>query len=82
VRIRSQIESDQLILEVSNSGNTRPAVEIHEGVGLSNTRSRLEQLYGDEQTFTLESGLKDAAFKATIRLPVRRDTGADQSKSN
>lgn len=81
VVIRSHLESDQLVLEVANSSSPRPPVEIHEGVGLSNTRSRLHQLYGDEHRFTLESGLKDAAFKATIRLPVRRDADLKETQS-
>lgn len=81
VIIRSQIESDQLVLEVSNTGRAQEPIGIHEGVGLSNTRSRLEQLYGENQSFTLESGLKDAAFKATIRLPIRRESASDKIDS-
>jgi LytS/YehU family sensor histidine kinase len=59
--------------------------EAHEGspstgIGLSNTRARLRQLYGDAQSFEVfdrEAG----GVEATLRLPFRRDTAAPQDDS-
>lgn len=79
VTIKSQIQSDQLVLEISNAGRNQPPVGIREGVGLRNTRARLEELYGNGQSFKLESGLKDAAFKATIRIPIRRSSAPEET---
>ena len=42
--------------------------EIHEGVGLSSTRARLKELYGERQSFELESVL-DGGAKATVVIP-------------
>ena len=65
---------DQLELQVSDDGRGlaewrqgRP----REGVGLSNTRARLEQLYGARQSFELRNGERGGAL-ARILLPRRR----------
>ena len=44
-----------------------------EGVGLSNTRARLAQAYGDEATLTLR-GLDDGGCEARIELPFTTTT--------
>jgi LytS/YehU family sensor histidine kinase len=59
--------------------------EAHEGspstgIGLSNTRARLRQLYGDAQSFEVfdrEAG----GVEATLRLPFRRGAAAPQRDS-
>jgi two-component system LytT family sensor kinase len=63
IRIQARRDADQLVLTVSDngpgpSGIAKPtAVESGEvgerGVGLENTRQRLEQLYGNAQSLTL-----------------------------
>jgi two-component system, LytTR family, sensor kinase len=77
VTIRSRREGDTLVLEVRDTGNGAPAGDWLEGVGLSNTRSRLRQLYGDRHTFTLGNA-PDGGFQAVIRLPCR-SVAANQS---
>jgi signal transduction histidine kinase len=43
----------------------------HEGVGLSNTRRRLEQLYGSAGKLELSSEAGDGTH-ASVELPLRR----------
>lgn len=61
---------ETLTLRVSDSGAGDSPKPFKEGVGLSNTRSRLRQLYGERQTFVLEAGL-NGGVRATITLPCR-----------
>jgi two-component system LytT family sensor kinase len=59
-----------LRLEVLDNGRPRgTATPIREGIGLSNTRSRLRQLYGDDYTLLIERG--GAGFRAVLTIPYR-----------
>ena len=54
--LRSAREGDNLVLTVSDNGVGLPAGGLQrEGIGLSNTRARLTELYGDRQRFELYS---------------------------
>jgi len=54
IELRSRCESGQLKLEVRDNGvGLSPDRKLEEGVGLSNTRARLKQLYGDRHRFAL-----------------------------
>lgn len=78
VHIRAWREADQLCLEVEDNGSgllASPAllggngVAGKEGVGLTNTRARLKQLYGEEESsFELHSVSGGGAI-ATMRVP-------------
>ena len=70
VTISARRDGANLLLEVRDTGNGAPAGSWREGVGLTNTRSRLRQLYGDRQTFELGSA-PGGGFLASIRLPCR-----------
>ena len=63
----------ELVLAVRDTGagggNGRPA-EPGIGVGLRNTRARLEQLYGEGQRFALEP-TPEGGMVATISVPIR-----------
>lgn len=52
--IESKAEEDGLVLEVRNSGCLRPA--FSEGIGLRNTKQRLNQLYGSRHQFAITNG--------------------------
>ena len=72
-----------LILQVSDNGNgTRSgiltqangaSVEKREGIGLSNTRQRLRQLYGDKQTLEL-TPRDSGGLLVSIVIPFRTIT--------
>ena len=73
VVIRAESENGFLVLEVRDNGpglaaeldaSTRP------GVGLSNTRSRLEKLYGERHRFEMNNG-SDGGFVVTLAFPLQ-----------
>jgi two-component system, LytTR family, sensor kinase len=69
VRIRASREKNRLRLEVTDDGaGLKPGHT--EGIGLSNTRARLRQLYGDEQSFEL-SNLPAGGVAVRLALPLR-----------
>jgi signal transduction histidine kinase len=71
VSLRARRDGETLCLEVTDSGPGFPADEpVRDGVGLRNTRARLEQLYGASQTFLCGAGAQGGAC-VTIRIPFR-----------
>lgn len=73
VEVTSRREGEHLVLEIRNSAssllenNSSPG----HGVGLKNTRARLEQMYGDQATVELLP-LLPTGVSATVTLPVER----------
>lgn len=73
VEVRARREGDALLLAVQDSGaGLGPA--RGEGIGLSNTRARLDGLYGSAASLVLENGEGGGAC-ARIRLPYRSSAG-------
>lgn len=73
VRIASRVDGDRLWLEVRDngvglSGNAR--TQFRSGVGLANTRDRLECLYGEAHTLEFSEG--DGGLTVRIALPLQR----------
>ena len=48
-----------------------PGHELREGVGLANTRSRLEEIYGEDFSFELKNAAP-VGFEAHIEIPLER----------
>lgn len=69
VRICGRENGKKLVLEISDDGGGLPP-EYRAGIGLSNTRSRLRQLYGDQQSFELRS-ISSTGVTVRITLPLR-----------
>jgi two-component system, LytTR family, sensor kinase len=73
IRIEATHLAGQLILHVRDSG---PGVvperlaALNRGVGLTNTRARLEHLYPGAHTFTFAN--LDEGFSVTVNIPFRR----------
>ena len=68
VRISAARDADQLVLRVidNGAGFKRP---VRYGVGVSNVQQRLEQLYGNEQTFSIGAD-SPTGTHVEIRLPL------------
>jgi sensor histidine kinase YesM len=73
IRVMAERAGKSLILQVHDNGRGLAAASkglLKEGVGLSNTRSRLKELYGNRATLELKPG-KAGGFSAEIQLPWR-----------
>jgi two-component system LytT family sensor kinase len=65
-------DEDQLVLRVRDNGPGLASGEDglpEDGVGLTNTRARLEQLYGPAQRFTLRPAPEGVGLVAEVSLP-------------
>ena len=69
VSVTAAIEDEALQVEVLDNGQPRVSV-VREGIGLSNTRARLRQLYGDAFAFDVER--RESGFRARLTIPFRR----------
>lgn len=71
IKIRAGIANGNLHLEVEDDGSGLPrGAESRGGVGLSNTRARLAQLYGTAHRFELRKGSPHGLI-VFIELPLR-----------
>jgi LytS/YehU family sensor histidine kinase len=81
IAIRARRHADSLRLTVKDDGPGLPAdwdAEHGFGVGLSNTRERLERLYGKNQSFEI-AGPPTGGAEVTLTLPLRiapKETGS------
>jgi signal transduction histidine kinase len=67
VAVRVVRDDDDLVLTVRDNGRG-PAKEVHDGVGLANTRARLTQLYGERQRLALTAAEGGGAL-VEVRFP-------------
>ncbi len=71
IEFSAAAEADKLLLRVRNNGqNVIHPAEFKEGVGLSNTRARLERLYGSDFSLKLQN-LDSYGVEVTITVPLR-----------
>jgi two-component system, LytTR family, sensor kinase len=68
VRVAVERVGDRLRLEVTDNGRGLAGQELCEGVGLTNTRLRLKELYGGDGELKLNPG-QDRGFTAEILIP-------------
>jgi len=78
VTVEAGREGDALVLRVINDAPGEPTVIVpsptsRTGVGIKNTRARLEQLYGTRQRFSLEPSAERGVV-AEVRLPFHVGT--------
>jgi two-component system LytT family sensor kinase len=79
--IEAQADGDTLWLRVRDDGAGLPkSWPRREGVGLSNTRSRLDRLYGEEAAVTVREN-PGGGVLVDIYIPLRRLPAAEQSGS-
>lgn len=70
IRIAAYLKEKGMRLTVEDNGSGIGEGPLREGVGLSNTRERIERLYGNEGSFAIENGA-DGGSIVTIDLPAR-----------
>jgi two-component system LytT family sensor kinase len=85
IDIRVRRDNGLLQLEVEDNGrgiggNGRGAKIIKEGLGLSNTRARLDQLYGASYRFDLQN-VDAGGLRVTLEIPLKSD-GPDSAHLN
>jgi two-component system LytT family sensor kinase len=68
IRIRAFRDDGRVVLCVSDNGPGLSSAAPREGVGVRNTRQRLEQLYGGEQALTLRPA-EGGGVEARVTLP-------------
>ncbi len=89
ISIDAHRENGSLVLKVSDTGagfnSVDPRAAFGSGVGLTNIRERLAQLYGDGQSFAIANRANGGA-EVTLRLPhraaQRSQFAADLSAAN
>ncbi len=74
IEIEALVEGEMLVLRVSDNGpgDEEPSDSSGGGVGLRNTRARLEQLYGRDARFSL-TRTDEPLTVAEVWLPATRD---------
>jgi two-component system LytT family sensor kinase len=75
IDIRARASEDQLEISVSDDGAGLSQGGIREGIGLSNIRLRLEQLYGARGSIAL-AGNPESGTEVTVRIPRHRRENA------
>ena len=89
IAVRARLEGERLRLEVWDDGPGLPQGNqpMREGVGLANTRARLEQTYGEDHRFELfnadTGGLTvhiEMPFEAARHETGRRETGRREKR--
>ena len=81
IAIHASRKGDDLTIEVRDSGNGLPPerlVALNRGVGLDNTRARLEHMYRSRFRFVF-TNLKDG-FCVTVGIPFQEGPLEDQSE--
>jgi sensor histidine kinase YesM len=81
IQIRAARVSDRLVIKVEDDGPglVDETLSRRGGIGLSNTRERLWQLYGQGASLTVENGERGGAV-VTIALPYHLAPGISESE--
>lgn len=72
LRISAKREGEKLVLAVYNDGPKLSETEPKSGIGLSNTKERLQQIYGEAARFELRN--KDRGVVASISIPFKLES--------
>ena len=73
IAVHASRDGDELVLQIRDSGDGLPPdrlMALNRGVGLDNTRARLEHLYRDRYQFTFSN--LERGFCVTIRIPFHQ----------
>jgi two-component system, LytTR family, sensor kinase len=74
VRVVAQQDGERLVVRIEDNGRGLQAeAGVHEGVGLGNTRARLEQLYGARHSVSIENAPGGGAM-VTVSIPFHTES--------
>jgi two-component system, LytTR family, sensor kinase len=76
VRIDAAREKDMLWLTVTDDGPGADGSDIGKGIGLPNTKARLQELYGEHSFLELGRG-NEGGFRVRVGIPYRAATNGD-----
>ena len=76
IAIRARRENGRLIMQVEDNGAGLKSDSSGSGIGLSNTRARLEQFYGTDFSFQI-ANLAQRGVTVTIDVPAFTKTNGD-----
>lgn len=71
---------DHLVLSVSNSGYYEPGKINGTGIGLRNTRRRLEIIYGHEASMRIEN--RDGMVVTEVEIPLHESKGSRKERTD
>ncbi|MDQ3517089.1 MAG: sensor histidine kinase, partial [Gemmatimonadota bacterium] len=75
VDVSAERVNGTLRLTVSDDGPGLSGGEgdsVRDGVGLSNTKRRLRELYGDRQDLAVEAGTSGSGLRVSVSIPYRQ----------
>ena len=72
VTVAARCNGTTLEIRVSDDGPGLPAGFV-EGIGIGNTKARLRQLYGTNQSFLMSTGAP-AGLRVTLQIPLRTES--------
>ncbi|MCP4723839.1 MAG: hypothetical protein GY863_02325 [bacterium] len=75
ININTEFKDNKLKITINDNGSglrESADTQLKEGFGLSNTRKRLEQLYGDQHRFYIENS-ESGGVNVTLVIPCRKD---------
>lgn len=79
VSIKADVKDHQLQLEVGDNGKGFDGSKPPEGIGLANTRARLQALYGSAARLVIQSGA-DGGCVVQLQLPFRDENSSADSR--
>lgn len=72
IKLILQKHGSCLLLRVQDNGPVQnQEAEFTYGIGLSNTKARLQQLYGDKYELTIKSNYPDRGVLALVKIPLQ-----------
>lgn len=82
VHLTCALDGDALRIEIANSGSTdRDAQAGRTGIGLRNTRERLEQIHPGRHEFRYGPSL-ETGFRVVLRIPARRAAATGRANAS
>lgn len=80
IAINAYINNDNLVIEIADNGSGikgDPLDLFNKGVGLSNTRERLQQLYGSAHKLALNN-IREGGLQVSIQLPLEKNIATSE----